>query len=65
MQGTIVSVAVVEGATVRRGEVVLVMNSMKMEHVVHAAYSGRVWKVLYCTYCTYCLLYSYLTHTVL
>jgi biotin carboxyl carrier protein len=45
MQGTIVSVAVVEGATVRRGEVVLVMNSMKMEHVVHAAYSGRVWKV--------------------
>jgi acetyl/propionyl-CoA carboxylase alpha subunit/acetyl-CoA carboxylase carboxyltransferase component len=42
MQGTIVSIAVCEGEAVRRGEAVLVMNAMKMEHVLHAATSGVV-----------------------
>jgi len=42
MQGTIVSVAVEEGGTVREGQAVLVMNAMKMEHVIAAQASGTV-----------------------
>lgn len=42
MQGTIVSIAVAEGDTVRAGSPVLVMESMKMEHVVEAEASGTV-----------------------
>jgi acetyl-CoA carboxylase carboxyltransferase component/biotin carboxyl carrier protein len=42
LQGTIVSIAVCEGEAVRQGQAVLVMNAMKMEHVVHAAASGVV-----------------------
>jgi acetyl/propionyl-CoA carboxylase alpha subunit/acetyl-CoA carboxylase carboxyltransferase component len=42
MQGTIVSLAVAPGDTVRAGQGVLVMNAMKMEHVVEAPVSGVV-----------------------
>ena len=42
MQGTIVSIAVDEGDAVRAGAPVLVMESMKMEHVVEAATGGSV-----------------------
>ena len=42
MQGTIVSLDVREGDTVRQGQPVLVMNAMKMEHVVEAPASGVV-----------------------
>ena len=42
MQGTIVSIAVREGDTVRQGQPLLVMNAMKMEHVVEAPASGVV-----------------------
>ena len=42
MQGTIVSVAVREGDTVRAGDEVLVMEAMKMEHVIAARVSGVV-----------------------
>ncbi len=42
MQGTIVSVEVAEGQTVRKGQALLVMEAMKMEHVIAAAQSGIV-----------------------
>ena len=42
MQGTIVSIAVRPGESVRAGQEVLVMEAMKMEHVIHAAVSGIV-----------------------
>ena len=42
MQGTIVSVTVREGETVRAGDEVLVMEAMKMEHVIQARVSGIV-----------------------
>src|SRR5205085_2594700 len=42
MQGTIVSIAVVEGDVVRAGAPVLVIEAMKMEHVITADVSGTV-----------------------
>lgn len=42
MQGTIVSLAVSEGDLVHEGQDLLVMEAMKMEHVVTAQTSGRV-----------------------
>jgi biotin carboxyl carrier protein/acetyl-CoA carboxylase beta subunit len=42
MQGTIVSIDVHEGQLVREGQQILVMNSMKMEHVIGAEASGRI-----------------------
>jgi len=42
LQGTVVSIAVREGDPVQRGQQLLVMESMKMEHVVAANVSGVV-----------------------
>jgi acetyl/propionyl-CoA carboxylase alpha subunit/acetyl-CoA carboxylase carboxyltransferase component len=42
MQGTIVSIAVREGDGVRAGQQVLVMEAMKMQHVINADTSGIV-----------------------
>jgi len=42
MQGTIVSVDVAEGDAVRAGQTLLVMEAMKMEHVIAAEAAGRV-----------------------
>jgi acetyl-CoA carboxylase carboxyltransferase component len=42
MQGTIVSIDVVEGDVVRAGQPVLVIESMKMEHVIAAETGGVV-----------------------
>jgi acetyl/propionyl-CoA carboxylase alpha subunit len=42
LQGTIVSIDVRVGAEVRKGQQVLVMESMKMEHVISAHAGGRV-----------------------
>jgi acetyl-CoA carboxylase carboxyltransferase component/biotin carboxyl carrier protein len=42
MQGTIVSLEVSQGETVRKGRAVLVITAMKMEHVLEAPVSGRV-----------------------
>jgi acetyl/propionyl-CoA carboxylase alpha subunit/acetyl-CoA carboxylase carboxyltransferase component len=42
MQGTIVSLDVREGDAVRQGQQVLVMEAMKMEHVINAHLSGIV-----------------------
>ena len=42
MQGTIAAVEVAEGARVRRGQALLVMEAMKMEHVIEAPVPGLV-----------------------
>ncbi len=42
LQGTIISITVAVGRTVRAGEPVLIMESMKMEHVITAPISGLV-----------------------
>ncbi|MCC6388680.1 MAG: carbamoyl-phosphate synthase large subunit [Dehalococcoidia bacterium] len=42
LQGTIVTIAVADGDLVRKGQQVLVMESMKMEHVITAPVSGHV-----------------------
>ncbi|MEO8539382.1 MAG: carboxyl transferase domain-containing protein [bacterium] len=42
LQGTIVSVDVSEGDTVRAGQQLLVMEAMKMEHVISATVAGTV-----------------------
>ena len=46
LQGTIVSVEVREGATVRTGQLLVVVESMKMEHEVHADVEGVVRRVV-------------------
>ena len=45
MQGTIVSVLVAEGDRVRRGQELIVMEAMKMEHVISSELSGYVREV--------------------
>jgi len=45
MQGTIVSIDVLEGDVVRRGAPLLVMEAMKMEHVICAERSGVVRRI--------------------
>ncbi|MCB1041900.1 MAG: biotin/lipoyl-binding protein [Acidobacteria bacterium] len=42
MPGRIVQVAVVEGAVVRAGDVLVVMEAMKMEHRIEAPTAGKV-----------------------
>ena len=42
LQGTIVSLAITQGASVRAGEPVLIMEAMKMEHVIAAQRSGTL-----------------------
>lgn len=46
MQGTIVQIDVEEGDTVRKGQQVLVMEAMKMEHIVSATVAGVVARIL-------------------
>jgi acetyl/propionyl-CoA carboxylase alpha subunit/acetyl-CoA carboxylase carboxyltransferase component len=48
MQGTIVSVDVAEGDQVRQGQQLMVMEAMKMEHVIHAPGSGIVRRLTVC-----------------
>ena len=45
MQGTVVSIDVVEGEAVRIGQQLVVLESMKMEHIVTAEWSGTVTRV--------------------
>jgi acetyl/propionyl-CoA carboxylase alpha subunit/acetyl-CoA carboxylase carboxyltransferase component len=45
MQGTIVSIGIDEGDVVRPGQTLLVMNAMKMEHVVESDVGGIVRRV--------------------
>ena len=46
MQGTVVSIDVGEGDTVRAGQRVAIVEAMKMEHVVHAQQGGVVRRIL-------------------
>lgn len=45
LQGTIVSIDVTEGDTIRAGEQLLIMESMKMEHEIRATTSGVVRRI--------------------
>jgi acetyl/propionyl-CoA carboxylase alpha subunit/acetyl-CoA carboxylase carboxyltransferase component len=45
MQGTVVTIEVATGETVREGQPVLVMSAMKMEHVIAAPASGVIVRV--------------------
>jgi acetyl/propionyl-CoA carboxylase alpha subunit/acetyl-CoA carboxylase carboxyltransferase component len=45
MQGTIVSIDVSEGDLVHRGQQLLVMEAMKMEHVIQAQVSGAIRRI--------------------
>jgi acetyl-CoA/propionyl-CoA carboxylase biotin carboxyl carrier protein len=42
MQGTIVKVAVVDGATVEAGDLVVVLEAMKMEQPINAHKAGTI-----------------------
>jgi acetyl/propionyl-CoA carboxylase alpha subunit/acetyl-CoA carboxylase carboxyltransferase component len=42
LQGTVINVSVAAGDTVRAGQAVMIMESMKMEHVIAAEHSGIV-----------------------
>ena len=46
MQGTVVSIDVKEGELVREGQQVMIMDSMKMEHVITAETSGLIVEIL-------------------
>ncbi|MDP1795582.1 MAG: biotin/lipoyl-containing protein, partial [Acidimicrobiales bacterium] len=46
LQGVVVSIAVELGASVRRGQPVVVIESMKMEHVVDAEEDGVVFGII-------------------
>ncbi|NQU64573.1 MAG: carbamoyl-phosphate synthase large subunit, partial [SAR324 cluster bacterium] len=46
MQGTIVSVEIQPGDEVRKGQPLLVMNAMKMEHVIKSGCDGKVRQLL-------------------
>ena len=45
MPGAVIAVHVQEGQTVARGEVMVVIESMKMETAICAGYDGRVQKL--------------------
>ena len=42
MQGTIVKIAVTDGDTVAAGDLVVVLEAMKMEHAVKAPRDGKI-----------------------
>ena len=46
MQGTIISVEIQPDQEVREGQQLLVMNAMKMEHVVKSRFDGKIQQVL-------------------
>jgi acetyl/propionyl-CoA carboxylase alpha subunit/acetyl-CoA carboxylase carboxyltransferase component len=45
MQGTIVSIDIKEGDLVRKGQQIMIMNSMKMEHVIRSETAGIVVRI--------------------
>jgi biotin carboxyl carrier protein len=47
MPGQVVAVLVEEGQTVRAGDPLLILEAMKMEHVIAAPYGGTVAAVHY------------------
>jgi len=47
MPGTVVKVQVIEGQTVDAHEPLMVLEAMKMEHVIEAPYAGVVQAILF------------------
>ena len=47
MPGTVVAVMTEDGKTVQRGDGLIVIEAMKMEHTIHAPISGTVKRVHY------------------
>ena len=47
MPGTVVAVMTQDGKTVKRGDDLIVIEAMKMEHTIHAPISGTVKKIHY------------------
>jgi len=47
MPGKIIAIHVKAGDTVKRGDAILVMEAMKMEHTLTAAQDGKVREVCY------------------
>jgi len=45
ISGKVVSVKVKNGASVKKGEVLMVIEAMKMEYLIRAPYDGKVVKV--------------------
>jgi len=45
LQGTIIEISVVEGDEVHRGQELLIMDAMKMEHVIEAPVSGLITEI--------------------
>ncbi|MFW6120158.1 MAG: biotin/lipoyl-containing protein [Petrotogales bacterium] len=45
ISGTVVSVKVEEGATVKKGDVIMVIEAMKMEYLIRMPYNGVVKKI--------------------
>ena len=45
ISGTVVSVKVNEGSSVKKGDVIMVIEAMKMEYLIRAPYNGRVKKI--------------------
>jgi 3-methylcrotonyl-CoA carboxylase alpha subunit len=47
MNGTIVEIAAALGATVKKGDTLLIMEAMKMEHTIRAPENGKVIEFYY------------------
>ena len=45
ISGTVVSVKVTEGETVKKNDVVMVIEAMKMEYLIRAPYNGMVKRI--------------------
>jgi acetyl/propionyl-CoA carboxylase alpha subunit len=45
ISGTVVSVKVKEGSKVKRGDVIMVIEAMKMEYLIRAPYNGRIKRI--------------------
>ena len=47
MPGKIISIAVAVGDVVKSGQILLVLEAMKMEHAIQSPREGRIGKVFY------------------
>ena len=47
LPGTLVSVSVREGSVVKKGDILMVVEAMKMEHMIVAEYDGTIQKIYF------------------